>query len=328
MTQTWTNSTRPVVWPGNTTNVPSDAYPFTISGVDQVLQIVFMTLACVCMVYGLILFILLAIYWTHKRIQAATPIFLAVILFSTILAQSIVLVIGVTPTDATCTIPLWFGHVAFFATFACLFFKTFRIWRIWQFKWKMQLNKANSRKLKDSYGLALTHLIASVGFCVLAICTYLAILTGIDRPRAVLNADPGNPLNLIIRCQANLAWVGPIYIVEVIMLLACLFICWRIRKVELLRFNESSHISISVFALLLMGIILIPNVLFLTSNVNTLFVLEAVCILLCSLTIQTSIFIPKFKAIITKKEANDGFSGSINTRESRKDTSTSTSSTK
>jgi len=227
-------------------------------------------------------------------------------LFSTLLAESIVFVIAVFPTDATCTIPHWFGHVAFTAVFSCLFFKTFRIWRIWQFKWGASLKKARSNKMKDTFGLKQEHLLLMVFLCVLSMLVYLSIFTGLDYPKAILVQDVGDPLVFIAQCDAPFAWVLPMYIVEIIFLLFNVIICWQIRKVELLRFNESSHISICIYALILIGIILIPQVLWLTSDVNTLFVLESVCIIIAGLTIQFAIFVPKFKAIILKeKEMKD-----------------------
>jgi len=89
-----------------------------------------MTLACVAIVIVLGFFVLTFVYFDHPRIKAATPVFMLLICFSTLLALSIVLIIGVTPTTPTCVIPHWFGHVAFYLTFSCLFFKTFRVWYI------------------------------------------------------------------------------------------------------------------------------------------------------------------------------------------------------
>lgn len=41
-----------------------------------------------------------------------------------------IFVIAVDPTDATCIIPHWFNHMAYWIIFSCLFVKTARVWWI------------------------------------------------------------------------------------------------------------------------------------------------------------------------------------------------------
>ena len=128
LTNQWTANYTPIIWADGTTNPPPDIPPFSIYTINPVLQIIFMTFACAAMVIVFIFLFMTCFFWKHSRIQASTPTFMFLIILSALLSLSIVLVIGVFPTNATCIIPHWFGHVAFYLTFSCLFFKTARVW--------------------------------------------------------------------------------------------------------------------------------------------------------------------------------------------------------
>lgn len=63
------------------------------------------------------------------------------ILIGTLMGISVVWVIAVDPTDATCILPNWLGHISFWIVFSCLFVKTFRVW------WIFTAVEALSKKL-------------------------------------------------------------------------------------------------------------------------------------------------------------------------------------
>jgi len=134
---------------------------------------------------------------------------------------------------------------------------------------------------------------------------YLSCFTALGRPHPVYTQSNTNPDQTIVKCYFSNNWIIALYVVEVILLILCLVLAWQTRKIELLRFNESSHIAICIYCLLIIGIILVPNVHWLTTDNDTLFVLESVCIIIASLTINFALFIPKFKAILSGKVDHD-----------------------
>jgi len=271
-----------------------------------------MTLACVAMLIVIIFFILTFVYFDHPRIKAATPVFMLLICFSTLMALSIVLIIGVTPTVASCVIPHWFGHVAFYLTFSCLFFKTFRVWYIFS-----TLDNAKKKKLNKPITITNTQLLAACLIPVVGVMVYLSCFTALGMPHPQKTPSATNPNQEIVKCYFSNNWIIALYVVEVILLVLCLILAWQTRKIELLRFNESSHIAICIYCLLIIGIILVPNVHWLATDNNTLFVLESVCIIIGALTINFALFIPKFKAILSGKVDHDQTSAESQSRSTR-----------
>lgn len=95
------------------------------------------------------------------------------ILFGTLMGISVVWVIAVDPTDATCVIPIWLGHIAFWIVFSCLFVKTFRVWWIFnavQSKMEYAPGCLHADLLSD------TPLLPTYKFLVLLLSLYLPYL--------------------------------------------------------------------------------------------------------------------------------------------------------
>jgi len=134
---------------------------------------------------------------------------------------------------------------------------------------------------------------------------YLSCFTALGMPHPIEKVNAADTTQIIVSCHFNNDWIIALYVPEVIALVLCLLLVWQTRKIELLRFNESSHIAVCIYCLLIIGIILVPNVHWLSTNNDTLFVLESVCIIIVCLTINFALFIPKFKAILSGKIDSD-----------------------
>jgi len=295
-----------VVWPDGTTNVPLDHIPLTVQYVEEAILIVFIVLACLAFLVPVVNLVFLIRYRKHERVTASTPIFLVFILFGSMLALAVIWVISVDPTDATCVIPWWFAHLAFWIIFSCLFAKTARILYIFT-----MTAKVTARSIRPITNLELG---AFVAFCCFSVLTYLAIWTGIDPPYPQLVPDPNNPYQiLVLSCYVQNPWIIPLYGVEFAFLLVGSFLAYKINQIdilraEMIRFNESAHIAVSIYCIIFVGLVLVPIIHWLDVQSNdTKYVLSCIGILVCILTLNIVLFWPKWRDIITNK-ADDPYS--------------------
>lgn len=119
---------------------------------------------------------------------------------------------------------------------------------------------------------------------VLVMCSaaalYLALWTGLDTPHAVLIPDKLEPERiLILECDYNVKWAGALYAVEVYVALLPLidsfqlaflcvgvFLAYKINKIKvlktnMLKYNESSHIAVCIYALVFVGTLPLPQII-------------------------------------------------------------------
>jgi len=152
-----------------------------------------------------------------------------------------------------------------------------------------------------------TQVFAIAGTIILCVSTYLAIWTGLGRPVATAVPDIQYPeLILIKQCQYDNTWNIVLYAVELAFLACGCVLAYKINKVkilkqQMLRFNESSHIAVCIFCLIFVGLVIVPSVEWLSESNDTKFILECVGLLVNATVINVVLFLPKFKAILTKK---------------------------
>eukprot|EP01127_Copromyxa_protea_P020856 TRINITY_DN7023_c0_g1_i2.p1 TRINITY_DN7023_c0_g1~~TRINITY_DN7023_c0_g1_i2.p1 ORF type:complete len:647 (-),score=104.60 TRINITY_DN7023_c0_g1_i2:26-1966(-) len=286
------------VWRDGSNNTPLDRPPVVEIYISESLKWAFVGLAIFCCMTPIVNAILLIINWRDEHIKAATPQFLALILFGTLLSMCTVFVIAVTPTDATCIIPHWFNHMAYWIIFSCLFIKTARIW--WIFNMVNKLQKPPPVKFS---------LIAGVVAIMISLAgLYLGLWTGLDMMRQTSYPDPLNPTRItIIKCYYSKNWAVALYAVELAFLAVGVVLAYKINKIKILkknmlRFNESSHIALSIYSIIFVGVVIIPNILWLTESNDTIYILSCVGILVINLTLNFALFMPKWKAIWANKQ--------------------------
>jgi len=239
--------------------------------------------------------VLTIIYADNPRIKAATFSFLIYILVGALLAYSSIFILFVQPvTEFSCVAPLWFGHTAFFLAFGCLFTKTVRVWLIFARAKKISTKKV---VIKDM------HLLAIVGTFSIALWVYFAIWTAVNPPVPQTVQYNNQEFVFFVQCKPSSAgWYIALYVFEFILLLCGVYLSFKTRKIELLRFNESSSIAVSIYVLIFLGFIFIPMAYFLSLDPDILFLVEAGGIIVATTTIMVALFVPKFKAIFTGKE--------------------------
>jgi len=286
----------PVVWGDGTTNVPLDHLFIQTFTLNPALKNIALVLTLIGMATT-ILFMGLVCYWReHARIKAATRIFLGIILAAALFAYSVVIIIYVEPVNPfTCIAPHWFGHMAFFAAFGCLFAKTFRVWQIFSNAQKM---KKKTVQLSDERLLIFVVVFASIGVL------FLILFTILQRPVPMFRLDSASDTLQYLECQAptNSILIA-LFIVEFLSLFFGVFLSFKTRKIELLKFNESSQIAISIYNLLFIGFIFIPMSYFFLGSLSPdiTFLISAAGILFGTTTLVMVLFVPKFRAIINNK---------------------------
>jgi len=73
----------------------------------------------------------------------------------------------------------------------------------------------------------------------------------------------------------------------------------------MLKYNESAHLSVCIYSIIFVGLVIIPNITWLSESNNTRFILACVGILVVNTTINLVLFGPKWLAIkADKKEKN------------------------
>eukprot|EP01126_Amoeba_proteus_P052963 TRINITY_DN6435_c0_g1_i2.p1 TRINITY_DN6435_c0_g1~~TRINITY_DN6435_c0_g1_i2.p1 ORF type:complete len:257 (-),score=30.30 TRINITY_DN6435_c0_g1_i2:165-935(-) len=242
----------------------------------------------------------------HPVIVASTPSFLLFIIFGTMLALCIVFVIGTFPTNATCIIPHWFGHFAFWIVFSCLFLKTARVY------WIFSRNLSDLRKIGGKVKPISTQMLATIlAFILICLAGYLIAWTVLDQPYAkpVLDINTVQETIYIQKCFYNKSWASALYAVELFLLAIGSLLAYKINKIKVLRsrmiaFNESPHLAVSIFCLIFVGLVIVPNVMWLSESVNTQYILNCVGIFVCVGVINIVLFGPKFMMILEGKTSD------------------------
>eukprot|EP01127_Copromyxa_protea_P019624 TRINITY_DN6417_c0_g1_i1.p1 TRINITY_DN6417_c0_g1~~TRINITY_DN6417_c0_g1_i1.p1 ORF type:complete len:739 (-),score=126.12 TRINITY_DN6417_c0_g1_i1:85-2127(-) len=298
-----------VIWQDGTTDVPKDRYIPEIIYISNGVRITFIVLAALAFILPITHSILLIVYWKHPIVVASTPEFMALILFGSMLSLSVVWIISQVPTVAVCTIPHWFGHMAFWIIFSCLFTKTARIYYLFR----------RAEKCKSVKPVTLIQLVVSCSVLSGAVSIYLAIWTGVHGMNVNIYEDQVNPERIhIIECDYGVEWASALYAVELVFMVAGVFLAYKINKIKVLKqkmlhFNESAHISVCIYSLVFIGVVIIPNFTWLATTNDTKYVLQCIGLIVAPVTINLVLFSTKFVSIFRGKKTDS--SGSNNTNQ-------------
>jgi len=186
--------------------------------------------------------------------------------------------------------------------FGCLFAKTFRVSQIF-----LHTNSLKVVVITDFM------LFKSVFICLMVVMIYLAFWTIFARSTPTYVLDATDPTLQYLNCKypSSGDWIWEIVIlgIEVLWLFFGVALAYKIRKVSLLRFNESAHIALAIYNLLFLGVVIIPIIYIIdASDPNVIFILLSVGLLLGVSGMLVLLFMPKFYAIIKRKEDKDSAS--------------------
>ncbi|KJE95531.1 hypothetical protein CAOG_009932 [Capsaspora owczarzaki ATCC 30864] len=249
----------------------------TAVGIAIILGIGFVMVVCV--------HIWLFINRNQKIVKASAPLFGQFILFGAYLGFGAVAAFFPTPTDASCTVGIWFVFLSFTFMFASLFIKNWRIQRIFTNK---KLGKNVSRNLGDSRLV----LVLFVFVAIMAII--LAVWTGTSNDKVEVQDDGFSS------CYVNPTFQGILFAYMGLMLLFGIVLAFRTRNIQDEAFNESKMVSVAIYNVAFVTVIMIPLVSF-TTDVRALLVMKSVGILFAVLVTVGLVFFPKIWAVALHK---------------------------
>jgi len=218
-------------------------------------------------------------YKNFIEIRRSSPLFLIIMLIGIILSFASVLTFIGKPTDIICVIRPYIIVLAFGLTFYSLLLKTFRI--------KVIFDKVNI-KVKDSYLIMYLCIILGIELILVTLWT---VIGGIKSKVRVVNDE------LHYYTCKNSSHMGNIIVNILINInaLALLYGCYLAYKVKNVysEYNESKIIGLSIY-----GVFICMVILFFITNIesldlNTLFLIQSLMIILSADIILVFMFTPK-----------------------------------
>ena len=186
-------------------------------------------------IFCFLLIILILVKTEHFRFMA--PQFCICILIGAIVCYSAMLTLLQNPVNtASCTVYIWLAGVGFSFMFACLFAKTFRIWRL-----------LSSKSMKASQ-ISTTDMAIWISVLVLIEIIFLAIWTGVDMPTGTPKVTPYDDTKYSYYCECNDGWWGAYAGIYGAYILAGIVFTFLTRNLPP-EFNDSKPIGWSMYNL-------------------------------------------------------------------------------
>ncbi|XP_038219315.1 gamma-aminobutyric acid type B receptor subunit 2 isoform X1 [Zerene cesonia] len=289
----------PFKWIGK--NPPKDRTLRLIEHTQVNLTIYIVLVSCSCI--GILLatgFLAMNIHYRNQRyIKMSSPHLNNLIIVGCMLTYLSVIFLGLDSSLSSiaafpyiCTARAWLLMAGFSLAFGAMFSKT---WRVHSIFTDVKLNK---KVIKD-YQL---FMVVGVLLCVdLAIMTTWQISDPFYRATKQMEAYPHPTSEDIVIVQENEycqsermpIFIGVIYIYKGLLLVFGAFLAWETRHVSIPALNDSKHIGLSVYNVLIMCIMGAPIALVLADHKDALFVLISIFIIFCTTATLCLVFVPK-----------------------------------
>ncbi|CAG5023102.1 unnamed protein product [Parnassius apollo] len=271
-----------------------------------------------CSVLGILLatgFLAMNIHYRNQRyIKMSSPHLNNLIIVGCMLTYMSVIFLGLDSSLSSiaafpyiCTARAWLLMAGFSLAFGAMFSKT---WRVHSIFTDVKLNK---KVIKD-YQL---FMVVGVLLCIdLAIMTTWQISDPFYRATKQMEPYPHPSSEDIVIVQENeycqsermTIFVGVIYVYKGLLLVFGAFLAWETRHVSIPALNDSKHIGLSVYNVLIMCIMGAPIALVLADHKDALFVLIAIFIIFCTTATLCLVFVPKLLEL--RRNGQPGAAGS------------------
>lgn len=213
--------------------------PYEYSKVSLAVRIFIGVMGGIGVVLVLFLLLLLAVKTEHFRFMA--PMFVTVLLVGAAVAYSALFtLVEQPPSDAACVAFPWLAGIGFVLLFACLFAKTFRIWRL------LTQNSLKATLISNQ------QLFAWIAGLFLVEVIYLAVWTGVDTPEYKLERDDDDQEQYDVCDTDDGWWIGWVAMKIAYIALGSLLSIFTRKLPD--EFNDASAIGISMWTLFLIGI--------------------------------------------------------------------------
>ncbi|XP_048486875.1 gamma-aminobutyric acid type B receptor subunit 2 isoform X1 [Plutella xylostella] len=256
-----------------------------------------------CSVLGIILataFLAMNIHYRNQRyIKMSSPHLNNLIIVGCMLTYTSVIFLGLDSSLSSiaafpyiCTARAWLLMAGFSLAFGAMFSKT---WRVHSIFTDVKLNK---KVIKD-YQL---FMVVGVLLCIdLAIMTTWQVADPFYRETKQMEPynHPSSEDIVIVQeneyCQSERMsiFIGVIYAYKGLLLIFGAFLAWETRSVSIPALNDSKHIGLSVYNVLIMCITGAPMALLLADHKDALFIFIAVFIIFCTTATLCLVFVPK-----------------------------------
>ncbi|XP_052753586.1 LOW QUALITY PROTEIN: gamma-aminobutyric acid type B receptor subunit 2 [Galleria mellonella] len=256
-----------------------------------------------CSILGILLatgFLAMNIHYRNQRyIKMSSPHLNNLIIVGCMLTYLSVIFLGLDSSLSSiaafpyiCTARAWLLMAGFSLAFGAMFSKT---WRVHSIFTDVKLNK---KVIKD-YQL---FMVVGVLLCVdLAIMTTWQISDPFYRATKQMEPYPHPSSEDIVIVQENeycqsermTIFIGIIYAYKGLLLVFGAFLAWETRHVSIPALNDSKHIGLSVYNVLIMCIMGAAIALVLSDHKDALFVLIAIFIIFCTTATLCLVFVPK-----------------------------------
>jgi len=239
------------------------------------------------------------VYHKHPIIRAASPLFMSVSLFGVIMmfAGAVALVLPVS--TISCGAVSWLINLGIMVTFAPLFAKTWRIYRIFGRR-KLSVVKISNRKLMFIIGILL--LIEAI---------IMIIWESISPLQAIITSTmEGSPARVHQYEQCGVHDVGTsmfaiVAVEKGILLLFGALMAFSTRRVSS-QFNESSQVALAIYNVVFSIGIIAPIIFVIGATGDVLVALLLFVLLWISFFTACILVIPKVLHILSPENAGDG----------------------
>ncbi|KAL9969178.1 hypothetical protein ACROYT_G021363 [Oculina patagonica] len=191
----------------------------------------------------------------------------------------------------------------FTLVFGSLFSKTWRVHKI------TRIISAKQKVIKDVTLFAVVGLLIFIDVIILLNWNFLDPLQKTTRYLTTYNDhEDDNILHVpyMYTCEVNhiAIWLGLLYSYKGILLLFGLFLAWETRNVKIPALNDSHHIGMAVYNVVIACVVGTPVVTFVQDNqFQASFIVTATCILFTTTSTLCIVFVPKIAAL--KRSSRD-----------------------
>ena len=264
---------------------------------NEAMRYSFVGLCIVLIVASLVVAALVHRYRARPGMKASSPPFLYVVLMGAVIMLLLPISLApVNPDTWMCVVATWLPHVGYVAIIAPLFFKTFRVYRIFHNKqMRMDFRSLGDRQLGGAVAAVMTTLLC-----------FLAVRTAVSMPEAVAMRTPTG--EAYVGCDFGSRWwaFGPM-VPEFVLTVGLAVLAARVRDVPG-AFKESKYIFFILGNLCFLAM-LVVLVFFLVENdggPDVVYSVTAAGIVVGVALTESLLFLPKLIPIVSNRDADEG----------------------
>jgi 7 transmembrane sweet-taste receptor of 3 GCPR/Bacterial extracellular solute-binding protein len=235
--------------------------------------------------------VLTFIYRENAFIRCASPLFLMFIWLGALLGYSSLYTWAFEATQTSCIFKYWLGACGFVILFAALFAKTWRVWRLFSNKEFRALQISNVHVM-----------LMVVGFLSVQVLILL-LWTSINTPDVEYVEVNNDERQLQCTSDNYWVWLGLTYGYLASIVLVGAVLAFLSRKAAR-AFNETRQIAFSIYAVMVIGGIVVPLVHALDDSPDAVVILAVAGGVAGTTVVLAAIFLPKFIPIFQGKEAS------------------------